>query len=117
MALADLDNNRSTEDKPTDKVKEKKQSKKQKETSQPENQKGVDNTLPTGGILDLTEFDVEQATTLADDTCKDVKLSRQIWSPPKIGLPGTKTATKLVPPGINLVAVIVPPWLFWFPPP
>ena len=29
--------------------------------------------------------------------------------PPKMGPPGTKTATKLVPPGTNLVAVIGPP--------
>ena len=35
--------------------------------------------------------------------------------PPKIGPPGTKTATKSVPPGTNLVAVIGPPRLFWFP--
>ena len=73
MALADLDTNRSTENKLQRSPQEQKQSKKQKETNQPEKQESKDNTQPRGEILDLAEFDVEQGTTLADETCKDVK--------------------------------------------
>lgn len=73
VALADVDTNRSTEDKPTVRPKEKKQSKKQKETSRRRKQEGKDKIQPTGELLDLAEFNVEQATTLADETCKDMK--------------------------------------------
>lgn len=33
-----------------------------------------DKSQPTGGILDILEFDVEQTTTQADEACKDIKL-------------------------------------------
>ena len=40
---------------------------------------------------------------------RSLSVTPNLVPPPKMALPGTKTATKLLPPEINLVAVIAPP--------